>query len=122
MLLANGPITLHQTSMGIRHFGSFKSSDYSSRFALLAFQPGDSEPVLTFMTCSDAPLATMKEGAYILNPPPGLLPAFPFLFIPEVGDDRDHPKLLMPFLSSSLLHPYMPPNLPNLLRTPPYDH
>ena len=122
MLLANGPIPLHQTSMGIRHFSSFKSSGYSCCFAPLAFQPGDSEPVLTFMTRSDAPLATMKEGAYILNPPLGLLPAFPFLFIPGVGDDRDRPKLLMSFLSSSLLHPYMAPYLPNLLRTPPYDH
>ena len=108
--------------MGIRHFSSFKSSGYSCCFAPLAFQPGDSEPVLTFMTRSDTPLATMKEGAYILNPPLGLLPAFPFLFIPGVGDDRDHPKLLMSFLSSSFLHPYMAPYLPNLLRTPPYDH
>ena len=107
--------------MGIRHFSSFRSSGYSSRFAPLAFQPGDAEPVLTFMTRSGAPLVTVKEGAYILSPPLGLLPASPFLFIPGVGDDRDHPKLLMSFLSP-LLHPYMPHYLPYLLRTPPYDH
>lgn len=106
-----------------KHFNAFKSSGYSSHWALLAFKPVASEPLLWLMISLNAhfpPLAATKEGFHNLNNNSLHLPAIPFLYVPVGRTDRylAQPLLSLPFSYS--LHPYSP-QPPTLLRALPHS-
>lgn len=112
-----GTIILLQTSMGIKHFGLFRSLGYASHSAILAFTPGVSEPMLVIIISLDGHVNATEEDTLILRALPLGLPGIPFLFVPVEKDDRYLPKSLH-FTCLGLLSPspLCAPNIPNLLR------